>query len=185
MSMGGSCVSCSMACAHSLAAPSRSSGLFEMSSGSVWAVLSDPSGTRGSARRSSSTGLGARGMDPAEPLGTSNATKPRGDTLTPPISNSTRSSMPTSSSSSSASSPGAPSEARAMRRDGRRVRVDARGTRWTQPRWRRARSWVAPTCGVATAVISGGRCEVIILVCWCAELALVGTSHYFAILSAT
>ena len=23
-----------------------------------------------------------------------------------------------------------------------------------------------PTCGVATAVISGGRCEVIILACW-------------------
>ena len=81
-----------MVCALALCAASASSSRSVIRTGSTNSrASSGAKSAAGSAPRMASTSLAARGIESLTPLRTRSATKPRGETLTPPHSSSTRS----------------------------------------------------------------------------------------------
>ena len=81
-----------MVCALALCAASASSSSSVIKTGSTNSLaISGAKSAAGSAPRMVSTAFAARGIDSLTPLRTRSATKPRGETLTPPHSSSTRS----------------------------------------------------------------------------------------------
>ena len=112
-----------MVCALALCAASASSSRSVIKTGSTNSLaISGAKSAAGSAPRMTSTSFAARGMRSLTPLRTMSATKPRGETLTPPHSSSTRSEadvVPSSSVSTSTSSRAA--ERERTDRDARRA----------------------------------------------------------------